>query len=304
MNKSNEKNVHREPFHRAHRNFFVGLFVLIPLVAIPSFLIYTLAKTEVFEDWCLLHVEYETNYGLKEGDAVIVSGIRIGHVRSVRLTDRGRAHVTFRILTRKAPLIRKNSKAILKQKNMAMGDWEIELTLGDSTARAVQEGDTLAAELPLQMDKVIGQVTSMVSTFETILKGVAEGEGVVGRLLKEDTLVTVVNAILADIHRVVRRTDRTLRSLDTTLTVYTGMGEGGGLLIDSLATMIEEIRPVVTDAGQLMTTVDGVGREAFDLVEQTEKALTEVELLVKGLQKHWLLRRSVRKAEREGEQGE
>ena len=304
MNKSSEQKVHREPFHRAHRNFFVGLFVLIPLVAIPSFTVYTLAKTEFFEDWCLLHVQYETNYGLKEGDAVMVSGIRIGHVKSVRLTDRGRAHVTFRVLTRKAHLIRKNSKAILKQKNMAMGDWEIELTLGDSTAAAVQEGDTLAPELPLQIDKVIGQVTSMVSTFEKILEGIAEGEGVVGKLLKEDTLVTVVGAILTDIHRVVRRTDRTLRAVDTTLAVYTDAGIGGVVLIDSLAAMVREIKPVIADAGQLMTTVDGVGRELFDLVEQTEKSITEVELLIKGMQKHWLLRRSVRKAERESNEEE
>jgi hypothetical protein len=108
-----------------------------------------------------------------------------------------------------------------------------------------------------------------------------------------------VSAILSDIHRVVGRTDRTLRALDTTLAVYTDAGVGGEVLIDSLATVVREIKPVVADAGQLMTTVDGVGRELFDLVEQTEKSITEVELLIKGLQKHWLLRRSVRKAARE-----
>ena len=35
----------REQFHRKHRNFFVGLFIVVPLVVLPVFLIYTLIKT-------------------------------------------------------------------------------------------------------------------------------------------------------------------------------------------------------------------------------------------------------------------
>ncbi len=160
----------REAFHRTHRSFFVGLFVLVPAVAIPAFLLYTLGKAEFFQDWRRLHVVYESSYGLSEGGDVTLSDIRVGYVESVDLTRDGRAHVTFKVLDEHADLVRSDSRAMLRQKNILFGDWLIALTKGDPGCTPLRDGDTVRAEPPMRLDKVIDQIRSMVGPFESILR--------------------------------------------------------------------------------------------------------------------------------------
>jgi ABC-type transporter Mla subunit MlaD len=273
----------------------VGLFVLVPVIAIPAFLVYTLGKAELFQDWRHLHVVYETSYGLTPGDAVTVSDIRIGRVTEVDLTADGRAYVTFKVLMKHVHLIRKDSEAILRQKNILFGDWIIALTKGSLGSEPVEEQDTLTATPPMRLDVVIDQIRSMVATFESILRDVDEGKGFVGHLVKDDTLVTVVTGAIDDIARVARSANRAVREADNAFRKFGELGDAGIEVADSLDELIEKITPAVTEAQELFSSLDEAAGHLSPMFEQAQTDLEEIEVLLKGLQKHWLFRRSVEK---------
>src|SRR5512136_902322 len=92
-----------DSFVRRHRTFFVGLFILIPLVVIPTLLLYTLMKSEVLRSWCRLHAVYDQSYSLGKGSQVLLSGMRIGHVTGVTLVKEGNVDVAFKIERRYRP---------------------------------------------------------------------------------------------------------------------------------------------------------------------------------------------------------
>ena len=130
-----------EQFHRKHRNFFVGLFILIPLVLLPAFLLYTLIKMSYLEKTSYLFVKYDNAAGLGKNAAVTVLGIKVGYVESVRLNGAGYIDVTMKVKRDCMRLVKKDGLARLQQKNVAIGDWEIELT-GGSRFRARRKAAT------------------------------------------------------------------------------------------------------------------------------------------------------------------
>jgi len=287
--------IQRQPFHRVHRTFFVGLFSLIPAVMIPAFVVYTLGKADFFQEWRQLRVVYSSSYGVSRGDAVTISDIRVGYVSAVDLTEEGRAVVSFRVLMRHAPLLRKNSRALLRQKNILFGDWLIALTLGSAEYAVVEENDTLVGEPPMRLDKVIGQLTSMISTFEDILDEVNQGHGLLGELVKGDSLVTAVQQTVQEFKSLARIATRTARRFDETAVKFGGLSDAWEGVSDSLVVVMQSVEPAILEAKTLIVQLQQTGEKLPPVMEQALVDLQEIEVLLRGLQKHWLFNRAVRK---------
>jgi len=286
-----------EPFLRAHRNFFVGLFVLIPVLLIPVFIVYALFQADYFEDTLKLHVQYDRSYGLTKGTVVTVSGLSAGYVENVTLTGTGAAHVTLSVLEKYSFLVKKNSKALLKQKNMVVGDWEIELTIGDSTFETVEDGDTLAPELPLKIDQVIAQALDMFTTISGILKDVDSGKGLVGQILRSDTMVTTVYAVIGDVRRLMQKAEGVMAEANRTLQTFTGLGETGGAVADSVMQILAGVQPLMAKIDILLSQANDITETLPPVIKQVDTDLKDVEILLKGLQEHPLLKKSIKKSQ-------
>jgi len=282
-----------------HRRFFVGLFALVPAVLIPAFFIYTIGKAEWFQDWHHLHVLYETSYGVSAGDVVTVSDIVVGHVKDVELTDDGRALVRFQILRKHAHLVRKDSRAMLQRKNMVFGDWVIALTRGNPARPVVEENDTLVGEPPMRLDVVIDQVRSMVNTFDELLQEVEQGKGLIGHLIREDTLVKVVHGVLDDYSRLAHRSGETMHKAEWAFERLGTLSDNSGLVVDSIAAIVNSLAPAVSDARDLLTSLTDASEQIPPVLQQAYVDLEEIEVLLRGLQNHWLFRRSVDKQKEE-----
>lgn len=287
--------VQRQPFHRVHRDFFVGLFTLLALGVVVLSLVYTVGKHEMFQDWLELHVVFESSYGLSEGDIVTISDIRVGDVRNVTLTDNGRAFVTFRVLTRHAHLVRRSSIASLRQKNILTGDWLIALSKGAPDSPMVEERDTLAGEPPMRLDKVIGQLTSMVSTFEDILDQVKLGKGLVGEMVMGDSLKGEIFRTVRDISRFTRHAQRMVVNFDSTADDFSRLSNSWTGLADTVDVLIDSIEPTIAQGNALLSQLTSSGGHLTPLLKQALVDLRDIEVLLKGLQKHWLFKRSVDK---------
>jgi phospholipid/cholesterol/gamma-HCH transport system substrate-binding protein len=285
----------REPFHRVHRTFTVGLFVLVAAVSISLLLVYTLRKADFFQEWRRLHVCYQSSHGLKEGNDVTISDIRVGYVTKVDLTTEGKAMVTFRVLLRHAHLVRKDSRAVLRQKSMVVGDWLIALSQGSLDYSPVEEDDTLVGEPPVGIDRMLDRVTSMVGTLESILREVEQGHGLVGHLVKDDSLVQIVHGVLGDFRRALHTADRAFVKADRTFTQFDTLGVAGVGLIDSAQVFIDSLQPAVSETQRLLRDLTGASSRLTPMLRQVQVDLKDIEVLLKGLQNHWLFRRSVSK---------
>ena len=292
-----------EPFVRRHRPIFVGLFVLVPVIVVPALMLYTALKNDGFQQWCTLHVVYENSLGLKRGDKVSMSGIAIGHVKEVDLIKQKEIHVNFDVSERHRHLVRRDTKARLKQRGF-VGDWEIELTGGTAAFAEVEEGDTLMSEKTPSIDGmielavgVIDTATALLSDVAAIVNGIANGEGTVGQALKNDTLFWYLNqiganavGITSDVRTVMRDARGTVRNVDSLLLTLTGVGKDGAAFVDTLMSLINTVNKSIDEVGKILKNVRTVSDDAPELMDRLQQDLGEVELMLRSFQEGWLFK--------------
>ncbi len=284
-----------EAFHIRFRNFFVGVFLLVPVVLIPVLLVFTLGKSQLTEQWTHLYAVYSMRTGLEKGSAVTIRGIKIGHVEGVGLERDGDVLVKFKVNEEYAPLIKKDSKAWLKQKNIAMGDWVIELTIGSDTSEMVLNGDTLQPEVPVNIEATVAQVTGMVEKLQELVEAVLEGKGTVGRLLLDDELYESLNSVTRGVASVTRNARMTMGNVDALLDTLTAAGSGSALLLDSALTTVKDFNALMANVDSLVSGFKPLPSDMRALLSTMHTDMRETEVILKALQDHWLLRRRVKK---------
>jgi phospholipid/cholesterol/gamma-HCH transport system substrate-binding protein len=300
-----------EPFVRRHRSFFVALFVIVPVVMMPTLLIYTIVKSDNLQKWYTLHVYCENSFGLKKGNQVSMSGIAIGHVRKINLVMEGRVLVSFDVGSRHKHLVRKDTKVRLRQRGF-VGDWELDLAGGTPGFAAVEDGDTLRQERVPTMDEMIelsaGAIDNgiiLLSQMMEIVSGIEAGEGTLGQIVKNDTLFREINlyvnrlgsqatAIASNMRNITNDAQATLRGVDSLLStitdITTDVGRSGAALVDSLTAMIGTMGKSIEDVEHILRNVKAASDDVPDIMGRLQNELGEVEVMLQSLQEGWLLR--------------
>lgn len=286
-----------DSFVRRHRTFFVGLFILIPLVVIPTLLLYTLMKAEVFRSWCRLHTVYDQSYSLGKSSQVLLSGMRIGYVTGVTLVSDGSVDVAFKIERRYRPFIRKDSRALIRQKNLVVGDWEILIAGGTKDAPEVADDDTLAPEYSLSIDKLTAQITGMIGQMDSIIRRIAAGKGAVGKLLSEDTVISQTSDILRNVNGITVQSANIMKQVDSMFRTVNSVGASSVELVDSLKTVMAGIQKTLGDAQSVMANARDASEHFGPMIDQIQGNLDNAEVMMRGLQKNWLIRKMTGKPE-------
>ncbi len=282
-----------EPFYRRHRNLAVGLFILVPLIVLPVVLVVSVFRADLLVKWDYLYVKYDTAGGLARNGAVTILGMKVGYIQEVSLRNAGYVEVAMKIKSRYMMFVRRDSKARLQQKNVAIGDWEIDLTPGSPGSSPAASGDTLQSEVQAPLAKTLDQVTKTVEILQKILQEILDGKGTVGRLIKEDTLATLANAVGRNANGLVVRAYATLSRVDTILVKVAAIGDKGKGIADSAAGIASKVGALVTDVNLLVNSIRTASRDLPGLMNRVQTDIAEVELLLKALQNNVIVKSGI-----------
>jgi ABC-type transporter Mla subunit MlaD len=294
MNKSMDtQRITKEAFHRKHRNLFVGMFILIPIIVLPVFVLYSFLKSDMFEKSDYLYVKYGNAGGLAGNAAVTISGVKVGYIETVGLNDGGFIDVKMKIKHKYLRLVKKDSKARLQQKNVAIGDWEVELTEGGKGAPPVANGDTLEPVVLAPLAKTLDQVTKTVSTLQQIMQNILDGKGSVGKIFKEDTLVNLAKSIERNANSLIIRAHTTLARVDTILIKIASIGDKGKQVADSIVVISGKVVRLITDVNLLVNSVTTTSQDLPGVMTRVQGDISEVELMLKSLQNNFLFKSGI-----------
>jgi translation initiation factor 2 gamma subunit (eIF-2gamma) len=73
------------------------------------------------------------------------------------------------------------------------------------------------------------------------------------------------------------------------------MGNAGQLLADTLMQIVVGMQPMVQRADTILGTVNGLSAELPAVITQLQRDLVEIEVVLKSLQQHSLMRRAVQR---------
>ena len=292
----------KDPFHYRYRNFFVGFFVLIAFFIIAAFIFYTITKGELMENKATLVTHFKPGEGLQEGSVVKIHGKTVGYVKAVILKINGYSEVKFTVRQDYLHLIRKDSIARLKQKNIFFGDWEIDISIGSESIRLVKDGDTLKGETPFNLSNTFKKFNNIVDSLTILTERVERGEGLLGQLFSKDGIEDIEKKLEEKMRPLLKDLDRTSNNAQLMLERLTTFGETGiktmdAFLIISQKTdlLIKKTDTMVNDLEQLIKKMDVIPEDTQNLIKNLKNTLKETDILLEGIQNHWLFRRAVRK---------
>jgi outer membrane protein OmpA-like peptidoglycan-associated protein len=152
------------------RAFRLGLFIVPTLLILAAGVFLIGEKRFMFRHTYRLEAEFQNVAGLNNGADVRVGGIHLGTVKYISLPSgpSGKLTVVMDLADSTKNIIRQDSVATIKTEGL-LGDKFVEVSFGSEKARAIESGDTVKGETPVDFSDaaltVMNQSKTAVTAF-------------------------------------------------------------------------------------------------------------------------------------------
>ncbi len=132
------------------RAFRLGVFIVATLLILAAGVFLIGEKRFLFRRTYRLKAEFQDVVGLNNGADVRVGGIHLGTVKYISLPNgpSGKLTVVMDMASSTENIIRQNSVATIKTEGL-LGDKYVEISFGSEKAPAIESGDTIKGETPV-----------------------------------------------------------------------------------------------------------------------------------------------------------
>ena len=152
------------------RAFRLGLFIVATLLILAAGVFLIGEKRFLFRRTYRLKAEFQNVVGLNNGADVRVGGIHLGTVKYISLPNgpSGKLTVVMDMASSTENIIRQNSVATIKTEGL-LGDKYVEISFGSEKAPAIESGDTIKGETPVDFSDAalaaMNQTKTAAATF-------------------------------------------------------------------------------------------------------------------------------------------
>ncbi|WP_205504038.1 MlaD family protein [Rufibacter psychrotolerans] len=241
------------------RAVVVGIFVFLALVILVVGVFVLGGQQKRFTKTIQITAVFDDVTGLKTGNQVLFSGVRVGVVKGITFEGPSQVAVAMDITEESQKYIRKDAKARIGSESF-IGNKAIVLYGGSPQLPVVQAGDRLGTEAQLSTEEMMAtfqennkNLVAITTDFKKLSSGLARGEGLAGALLTDDQLAQNFQAILANL----QKTSATSMRVSQALAQFSNkLNTQGGLADDLLTDTVtfNKLQATMTQLEQVMAT--------------------------------------------------
>lgn len=272
-------------------NYFervAGLFVLSSIVLFSFFMISLMLKQGWFEEKKSYYGYFSAAEGIHEGTAVQISGIKVGEVESIDLTEDQKIKIKLSVFAKYSSRIREDSRMQFIRP-FVIGDRLVEITAGTSEYEALVAGEQIPTQEVFDLMAVLSgkNVATYITQLSMALNNVTT---MVKAMTDEKRTKTIV--------RMFDRIEPLLKNVDTMTREVT-------VLSQQLSSQ-DQLKKLIVNANQMAEDFQGLGKTIKELGPQLPntsrraiEALDETVVLLKAMQKSFFLNSHVEKVKKE-----
>lgn len=171
----------------------LGIFVLVAIALFLITIFYMSSESNIFRRTFVVTAVFRNVEGLKTGDNVWLSGVKIGTVRDVRIISEGRVVVDLALRQDPTRFIKKDATAFIGSDGLVGS--KIVIIRPGNKGGAISDADTINSISPtdtqelLNIAKEVGQNTrDITAELKLLADKINKGEGVIGELLHDGAL--------------------------------------------------------------------------------------------------------------------
>jgi phospholipid/cholesterol/gamma-HCH transport system substrate-binding protein len=241
----------------------VGIFIFIGL-AIFILGIFTLGgQRKSFVKSFTLNVVFSDIQGLKTGNNVWYSGVKVGTIKKIQFYGKSEVQVTLSVEEEAHKYIHKDATASISSDGL-IGNKIIVISGGNPKYPFIEDGDRLQVSTTLSTDDIMKtfqvnnkNLVDITGDFKTLARGLVEGKGSAGALLSDEKIANNFRAIVTNLERTTASTNRMARELDQfSNTLNTKGGLADKLLTDTavfaqLQRSVNELQKTARSAAEM-----------------------------------------------------
>jgi len=261
----------------------VGITVIVAS-AVLAFLIFLMSGSGgPFGSKLTLKSYFQSANGLRVGAPVTVEGVTVGNVKEISLVPNRQldpVEVTLKINKEYSFRIRKDSIAGLTSAGV-LGDLYVDIDSKLAKGQPAQDGDVLKAEEATSIEDTVkaGQNTLqnmdvLLKRMDRILATVENGEGTVGKLIKDPALFNKVNGMLNQMQGIIDEVNQGKGSIGKLLKDEELYRKVAGS-VDKLNKIIDDINAGKGNAGKFLKDEE-LYRNANQTIAKANKLMDDI----------------------------
>ena len=222
------------------RLVIVGLFIFLALVILVLGVFTLGGQQKRFVQSIRLKAVFNDVAGLKTGNNVWFSGVKIGTVKDIQFYGESQVQITMNIEEESQRYIRKDAKARLGSESL-IGNKIIEIYGGSRRSPTVENNDVLVSEEALDTDVMMEtlqennkNLLSITSDFKTMSQRLVQGQGTLGAVMTDSLMADNFRSIVRSLRQASATTVQASNSLaQFTAKLNTQDGLANQLLTDT-----------------------------------------------------------------------
>ena len=307
----------------------LGAFVLAGLTLLLISVFFIGSENNIFSRTFTVSAVFRNVEGLKAGDNVWLSGVKIGTVSDVNIVSEGKVVVNLALKHKQNQFIQTDAIASIGSDGL-VGSKIVVIRPGKSN-RTVSETDTLSTISPtdsqdlMELAKDVGENTrTLTSDLRTIASRISDGQGIVGELLTDGTIAQEIRAAVLNLRTTGTNTARASAELQS---LIHELRSGPGLLpmlisdtgyANTFQNALARIEKVSVNAGEVSKRLESLTSKIDDknnavgvlladtvvagqlknTIENAEQASHKLDENMEALQHNFLFRGFFRRQER------
>lgn len=201
------------------RLVIVGIFIFFAIVILVAGILMLGGQQKRFVDTVRIRAVFDNVEGLKLGNNVWFSGVKIGTVKQINFYGNSQVEIGMDIEEASRQYIRKDARARLGSESL-IGNKIIEIVGGSTNVAAVESNDQLQVEKSLDTDDMMAtlqennrNLVDITRDFKTLSTGLVNGKGTMGAILTDSVLADKFRTIVAGLQQASATTVRASAAL-------------------------------------------------------------------------------------------
>jgi len=254
----------------------VGIFLALGLVVFVIGILTLGGAQKTFSKNIHISAVFDDVAGLKKGNNVWFSGVKVGTISDVHFTGPSQVTVRMSVDENSQPYIHRNAGVRISSDGF-IGNKIIVIDGGSPQAPTVQDGDTLQAQKSLSTDDILKtlqqnnqNLVAITSDFKQLSHNMLQGKGTIGALLADSTMGVQLRNSMKSLQATMQSAARMAAELDNfSKKINTKDG-----LADNLLTDTTTFNKIKASVAQLQKTVNSASALTENLNQASKKLTT------------------------------
>lgn len=255
------------------RSIIVGLFTFIGLIILVAGILVLGTQQNKFSKNLALTTYFKDVKGLKVGNNVWFSGVKVGIVKEISFEDVEHVRVVLNIEEKSSKFIRKDVIATLGSDGL-IGNAIISLVGGTETFPQIEDGDEVKSGAAGGMDAMLStlqvnneNLVEITKNFAELSKNLVEGKGAVGAMMTDEQMANDLRHAVTALNGTMKEANQAVGNL-ATLSEKLNSEQG---LIHDLTTDTAVFASLRQSAAQLQGVTQTASALMTNLSETTDR---------------------------------